>query len=296
MRALSRRTLATLGVAALAIAGLTATSASAHGAVPVTTTASAPSGDISINVSDTVLDPGFPVTDLETSFTNTTGSEISSSLVIVAPPAVNFTLTGCGTTGLPPTCSQAGNEVTLEVSIPAGESGTISVGLYVFPTTPDGTYPMTLTGAVDGTAVTFSPAVSLTVGPPPADLEVALDATAGPLLGSQITYDLDVSNAGPGDATASSVEIDLPHKVYSVSNLPAACAYDSSTDVVTCDTGAITNGDTSSLSFKANIALLSIGSLNATATRVTSSPDDPNPANDTSTAHCGSLTGLIITC
>ncbi|WP_402469468.1 hypothetical protein [Isoptericola aurantiacus] len=292
---------------ALAVVGLVSVAPSATAADPATVSYNTNVGTIRAEFSDTTLSAGDAFTVAVTLINYEGPARLSLNLDVPEAGGIPlFVFDGCiDESEAVETCGiTAGPDggVIVAGSPPVDTRATATVELRVNNAAPAGTYPITGLGIAErpglpNIAGQLGPATPFTVtAPAEADLGVALDATAGPLLGSQITYDLDVSNTGPGDATASSVEIDLPHKVYSVSNLPAACAYDSSTDVVTCDTGAVTNGDTSSLSFKANIALLAIGSLNATATRVSSSPDDPNPANDTSTAHCGSLTGLIITC
>jgi hypothetical protein len=299
VRTIIRRALAVAGTLTLTAAGLATTAPIATAADPVTTSASFPRGTMSVAFSDTTLQAGDAFT-VEVDLTNTFTQLNISTFVIQTPdvPSNNlFVLDGCTTaTGQDPYCSTPQDEVRAQVLVPAAGSESITFDLHVSDDAPAGTYPLDFFADIAGTTATLSPPVTFTVAPPTADLAVDLSATAGPLLGSQITYDLDVSNEGSGDASASSVQVKLPHLAHSVSNLPGACTYASSTDVVTCDTGAVAFGDTSSVSFKANIALLSIGSLNATATRVSSSPADPNPANDTSTAHCGSITGLIIVC
>ncbi|WP_402464653.1 hypothetical protein [Isoptericola aurantiacus] len=303
MRTIVRRLAASVGAAALASASLAATALPAQASDPWTYTANTNQGSISIALSDTTAAPGDAIT-AEVTFVSTTSSTFTAEARLFSPtiPAGGYLHNFEPCTDVDPAvteCQRVPGTGLNVVSAPVAPGATVkaTINLTVNPDAAPSSYNLSGVGRFNGTPYQLTPTRLFTVtAPAEADLGVDLSATAGPLLGSQITYDLDVSNAGPGDASASGVEIDLPQKVYSVANLPAACAYDSSTDVVTCDTGAITNGDTSSLSFKANIALLAIGSLNATATRVSSSPDDPNPANDTSTAHCGSLTGLIITC
>lgn len=164
------------------------------------------------------------------------------------------------------------------------------------------------TGEIEATAQMVSPSdtdtdpsnntatETTTVADQEADLAVSLDATAGPLLASQISYDLTVANQGPGSAASGSVVVALPALSASVSNLPSGCTYAAATDQVTCATGAIANGGAKVLSFQANLGLLSLGALPATATRTASSPNDPNAANDTSIAVCTVLTSLLIAC
>ncbi|PJJ77356.1 putative repeat protein (TIGR01451 family) [Sediminihabitans luteus] len=195
-------------------------------------------------------------------------------------------------------CTTSGS--TLEcypVSVADGASTTISVDA---TTTSVGvvTADAAIAGAsnADPAAGNNTDSTTTTVNAASADVGVTLGAVAGPILTSYITYTLTSSNDGPGDVLGATVSIQLPSAVTSASNLPAGCGYTSSTDVVTCVTGAITNGSAASQTFRANLGLLSLGSLSATATRTSSSPDDPNTANDTASTSCSVLTGLIISC
>ncbi|MGW8566970.1 hypothetical protein [Isoptericola sp. NPDC055881] len=98
------------------------------------------------------------------------------------------------------------------------------------------------------------------------------------------------------DVDSATIVVDLPVQVTSVSGLPAGCTYAASTDDVTCTTGAIAHGDEFAGSFNANLGLLSIGQLPATATRTTSAPTDPDATNDTASANCSVLTSLLVSC
>lgn len=88
----------------------------------------------------------------------------------------------------------------------------------------------------------------------------------------------------------------LPAQTASVTGLPWDCTYAPATHTVTCDTGAIPDGASVTRTFTANLGLPSLGTLSATAARASSAPTDPNPANDTATASCTVLTGLVTTC
>lgn len=132
--------------------------------------------------------------------------------------------------------------------------------------------------------------------PQEADLAVGLEADAGPLLTSQITYDLTVDNVGPGDVSEATFVVQLPRRTTSVGLLPAECTYDSGTDEVTCSSGALAHGASYDATLRANLGLLSVGHLPATATRSQSSPADPEPGNDSAHANCTTLTSLLISC
>lgn len=135
-----------------------------------------------------------------------------------------------------------------------------------------------------------------TVTAPLTDIAIGLAAAPGPLLTSSIDYDLTASNQGPGDVTNATIDVQLPSQTVSVSNISAGCSYDPSSDQVRCATGAIANAADTVKSFQANLGLLSIGPLTATASLVSSNPADPNGANDAASADCTVLTSLIITC
>ena len=68
------------------------------------------------------------------------------------------------------------------------------------------------------------------------------------------------------------------------------------THQASCPIGALASGATTHARFTANFGLLSLGALNATATRTASAPNDPNAANDRATANCTAVTSLLITC
>lgn len=131
------------------------------------------------------------------------------------------------------------------------------------------------------------------VSDPGADLAVALSATA-PAAGSAIDYTLTIDNAGPDAATAGTVTLTLPPATANASS--ATCAYTPATQAVTCPVGALPANSTVTHVVRASFGPLALGALPAAATRTTSAPTDPNPANDTDTATCTALTSLIIAC
>ncbi|WP_407667390.1 DUF11 domain-containing protein [Myxococcus dinghuensis] len=135
--------------------------------------------------------------------------------------------------------------------------------------------------------------MSYTVYPGEADLAVGLTAQA-PLLGANVLYTLTVTNNGPHAASSATVTTTLPASATSITSTD--CTFDATAGEVTCPVGALANGSSSIKTFRANYGLLALGQLNATATRVASSPADPNAQNDSATASCTALTSLLITC
>lgn len=95
---------------------------------------------------------------------------------------------------------------------------------------------------------------------------------------------------------SGTVTTKLPAQTTGVTGLPADCAYDSTDKSVACTHTDIASGASVDNTFTARLGLLSLGSLPATSTRTTSSPVDPNAANDTASANCRVLTGLIVRC
>ncbi|WP_027005745.1 DUF11 domain-containing protein [Conexibacter woesei] len=147
--------------------------------------------------------------------------------------------------------------------------------------------------ANSGTGDTQTSRLTLTIGGPRADLGVGLTAT-GSLLGSTINYDAAVTNNGPAAATSATITTQLSSQATSITS--STCTFSATTHQASCPIGALANGATTHARFTANFGLLSLGALNATATRTASAPTDPNAANDSATANCTAVTSLLITC
>ncbi|WP_018683071.1 DUF11 domain-containing protein [Actinokineospora enzanensis] len=131
-------------------------------------------------------------------------------------------------------------------------------------------------------------------GPPAADLAVDLRATA-PLLSTAIDYTLTVTNTGPDTATTGTVTLTLPTAATGATS--TTCTYTPTTRTATCPVTTLPNGATATHTLRATFGALTVNlALDATAIRTTSTPTDPNPANDTGIASCTALTSLIIIC
>ncbi|NUS53808.1 MAG: YncE family protein [Streptomycetaceae bacterium] len=130
--------------------------------------------------------------------------------------------------------------------------------------------------------------------PPTADLAVDIQAVAKPaLLNSAIEYTLAVSDLGPDAATSAGITATLPAGT-TATQLSTGCTQTGA--VVTCAYGAIPSGTTASKTFRLPVGALTLGQVKVTATRATSAPTDPNPANDSDSATCNVVSILIITC
>jgi hypothetical protein len=142
---------------------------------------------------------------------------------------------------------------------------------------------------------TEAPLVLTIAEPAQADLGVALHASAPLLLSNHIKYKVAVKNNGPAEATSATIETQLASAATSIAS--TTCTFNSTTHKATCPFGPIADGATSEQTLTAYFPILTIGlPLKATATRTASTPEDPNPANDSSTASCNVITGLIIIC
>ena len=112
-----------------------------------------------------------------------------------------------------------------------------------------------------------------------ADLNVQASAAGLTTTGTNITYTLTVTNAGPVAATPATLTDDIPDgsAFQSATSSQGSC---SSGAVVHCDFGNLNSG--SSATVKVTVTALTAGSLTNTA--IVSAPQgDPNPANNTVT-------------
>lgn len=125
---------------------------------------------------------------------------------------------------------------------------------------------------------------------PSADVAISkvADAPAAPGLGDTITFTLDVSNSGPGDAENVEVTDTLPANVTYVS---ATCTVAVAANIVTWSIGSLANGASASCDIATTIT--DFGEISNTAT-VTSTSPDPVPGNGSSTALVAGVPELAI--
>ena len=110
---------------------------------------------------------------------------------------------------------------------------------------------------------------------------------AAPGVGALVTYTIAVTNFGPNDATSAAVSDVLPAGVAFVSASASQGSYDAGTGIWTL--GALPVTGTEILRLTGRVTAQ--GTVVNTATRQSSTPADPNAANDTGTA---TLTSSII--
>jgi uncharacterized repeat protein (TIGR01451 family) len=156
----------------------------------------------------------------------------------------------------------------------------------------------TMTGTLDALTSPTSPSAGQTlsedtgIGPSPegyqldvsatvaqsADLSVTKTASLSSAdVGGQITYTIKAGNAGPSDASATTVTDTLPSQVgfVSATSTAGSCA---GTSTVTCSLGTLANGASATITIVVNAN--AAGTATNTA-KVASSLPDSNPANNT---------------
>ena len=117
--------------------------------------------------------------------------------------------------------------------------------------------------------------------------DIGLTKTASPSsarVGSNVTYTITATNAGPSDASGVQVTDVLPAALQFVSASPTTGTYDSTTGI--WNVGPLSSGSSATLTMVATVT--GTGRITNTATRSAINETDPNPRNDTSSA---SITG-----
>ncbi|MFJ4895833.1 hypothetical protein ACIP5U_38510 [Streptomyces sp. NPDC088788] len=108
-----------------------------------------------------------------------------------------------------------------------------------------------------------------------------------------IGYTLPVDNAGPTKAASAKFTATLPAGA-SATGLSPGCTTTGNTGV--CAFANIPASTTVTASIKLPLSQLSLGQIRVQAARTTSSPTDPDPSNDTSSASCTVISFLLATC
>ena len=140
---------------------------------------------------------------------------------------------------------------------------------------------------IDPNPINNSDAESINAAPA-ADLRVTKAVSnAAPGVGALVTYTIAVTNLGPDDATSADVSDLLPAGVAFVSAKASQGSYDAGTGIWTL--GAVPATRTEILTVTGRVT--GLGTLVNTATRQSSTPVDPNAANDTGTA---TLTSSVV--
>lgn len=245
-----------------------------------------PGNNITYSQSITNNGPAAITISGTTTVTFTDTIPANTTLASFTPPA-NWTCinTAVGSTG------------TVTCTLNSGQ--TLAVGAIV-------PFPLTVKvnlGTASGTTITNSPNIAssvsdpntsnntatvttLVASPTQADVSITKIGSPNPVdQGTNLTYTLTVSNAGPAIAQNVVVSDPLPAQVTytSSSSTMGTCSYASATTTVTCNLGSLSVGSTAVVTINVNAAVFSSSTLATNTATVSSSTSDPNSSNNTST-------------
>jgi hypothetical protein len=269
----------------------------ATGAVALAAPAFADTVGVALTVSSATVTVGDSVTVTET-ITNSNGFTILQPKVRLLSTPDNLTgittLAGCDA-GPGSTCATIANgyQATLGAAIGGNSSATVTFTLAVDTTAPSSVE--TLEGQLIATnfATDPVPGPTLTINAL-ADLGVTLTGKPNPgLLSMTLDFTVKVTNSGPG------TEVGATYTATATSGLDisSTSTCHAHNNTATCTFGAIPAGGSATAKFNVPIGLLDIGiPFTFNVTRATSTPTDPNPANDSSTTHCTAVSVLLASC
>jgi len=271
-----------------------------------TATVSSPTSDPNPG-NNTASDPTTITTSADLAITKShtgtlvIGDQVTYTLAVqnlgpsdAAAPTVTDTLptglTYVSATGTGWTCSAVGQAVTCDAAGTLA-AGTSAGALSVVATVGAAAYPsVTNTATVTSTTSDPNPGNNTASDPgtvaPLADLSITKTVASPPPydVGTQVVYDLTVANAGPTED---------PGPVVATDTLPTGLTYVSGTgtgwtcvavgQTVTCTlAGPLADGASSTIALTVALGAAAAPSVANTAT-VQGSPDDPHPANNSST-------------
>ena len=183
-------------------------------------------------------------------------------------------------------CTASSGTVTCPVST-VGQGLTVTVSFTAQITSgPGTTIQNTASVATVGGIPDFNPAdntdhASLVVNPQ-ADLSLAKTvSSANPSTDDAVEYALTVHNAGPNDATGVTIHDSLPAGLDFIDASPGC---DNQNGMVTCDVGAVANGQSVSVTIDARTTSALAGTAVGNLATVSGNELDPNSANNQATA------------
>jgi len=256
-----------------------------NSATETTTVTPAPSVSFSKSFANASVAQGETV-DLTFSISNTSTTALTG---ITFSDNVAAALTGATFTGVPATPCGAGSSLATAGGNLQLNGGNLAAGDFcVFGVTVN--VPLTVSlGAKTNTTSVLSyvagiisnPATaSITVVEPTADLSVTLADNVDPVqAGGTLTYTVNVANAGPQDALATTATF-TPPADFTVTST-SGCAEDP-TGSPSCTLGTIASGGSASYTITGTIAGTATAQQSASVA-VTNSLTDPNATNNTAT-------------
>ena len=189
-----------------------------------------------------------------------------------------------------PAVGSAGTVSCTAVSLAAGASSNFPLVLKVATTTVPGTVitnsPGVTTATSDPNSANNSASTTTVVASPTqADLAIVKTASPEPVnQGTNITYQLRVTNSGPAVAQGVTVSDPLPAQVTYTSVFTTQGTCTQSAGTVSCTLGSISVGATVLVTINANAATFSSATLASNTATVSSTTGDPSSANNSSTA------------
>ena len=200
-----------------------------------------------------------------------TGATVTDTLPVgvtfisVTPAQGSCSRTSTITCSLDGLASNASTTVTIQVKVNSSTIGTITNTASVSGNEAD---PQdTNNTASEDTAVVAE-----------ADLSITKSDSADPVVaGAALSYTLNVTNAGPSDATGVTFTDTLPSEMTFASSAPGSPTCTELDGTVTCDLGNMSVASSSAVTIVAVAATL--GTMTNTAS-VTGAEDDPDPENN----------------
>jgi uncharacterized repeat protein (TIGR01451 family) len=211
------------------------------------------------------------VTDAITSSANFTVTAVTGATCAPATPIGPTTSTtlacNLGTVA-------AGVGTTIHVAFTSNNAGDINDTATVTSTTPD---PVSSNNSATGRVRFFTAS---------ADLAISKTATPNPVVaGTNVTYTISVSNAGPSSATNVVVKDTIPAQVSVLSATPSAGSCTAGIPGITCTIGSMAAPGSATITVVANVNpnVPNGTMINNTAT-VSSDVPDPNNGNNSATS------------
>ncbi len=223
----------------------------------------------------------------------TAGNIVINDVLPSTLPAGGMTFFACETplpVGFVSCVSQGQNlTITYNNALPTG-SGDVSISYTatVAPGTPNGdlvnnavitTNPL----MTDADALNDTAFATVNVQTPTPDVEMVsklVDRTAGPA-GTVLTYTLNYTNSGTGDANAVTITDTLGGTAAAIfTTLPGGCVLDGTSTVMTCGLGALASGAGNQITYQVTVDPTALQPQTLTNTAVIADPNDSNGNNN----------------